>query len=30
MGVYSRDLLEPMAQVLKELGLKRALGRAWQ
>jgi len=25
MGVYSRDLLEPMAQVLKNLGLKRAL-----
>ena len=25
MGVYSRDLLEPMAQVLKSLGLKRAL-----
>jgi len=25
MGVYSRELLEPMAQVLKNLGLKRAL-----
>ena len=25
MGVYSRDLLEPMAQVLRNLGLKRAL-----
>jgi len=25
MGVYSRDLVEPMAQVLKNLGLKRAL-----
>ncbi len=25
MGVYNRDLLEPMAQVLKNLGLKRAL-----
>jgi anthranilate phosphoribosyltransferase len=25
MGVYSRDLLEPMAEVLKNLGLKRAL-----
>ena len=25
IGVYSRDLLEPMAQVLKNLGLKRAL-----
>jgi anthranilate phosphoribosyltransferase len=25
MGVYSRDLLEPMAQVLKNLGLKRVL-----
>ena len=25
MGVYNRDLLEPMAQVLKSLGLKRAL-----
>jgi len=25
MGVYSRDLLEPMCQVLKNLGLKRAL-----
>ena len=25
MGVYSRDLIEPMAQVLKNLGLKRAL-----
>jgi anthranilate phosphoribosyltransferase len=25
MGVYSRDLLEPMAKVLKNLGLKRAL-----
>ena len=25
MGVYSRDLLKPMAQVLKNLGLKRAL-----
>ena len=25
MGVYSRDLLQPMAQVLKNLGLKRAL-----
>ena len=25
MGVYSRDLLEPMVQVLKSLGLKRAL-----
>ena len=25
MGVYSRDLLEPMAHVLKNLGLKRAL-----
>ncbi len=25
MGVYSRDLLDPMAQVLKSLGLKRAL-----
>jgi len=25
MGVYSRDLLGPMAQVLKSLGLKRAL-----
>jgi len=25
MGVYSRDLLEPMTQVLKNLGLKRAL-----
>ncbi len=25
MGVYSRDLLEPMAQVLKSLGLRRAL-----
>ncbi len=25
MGVYSRDLLGPMAQVLKNLGLKRAL-----
>ncbi|OGX27683.1 MAG: anthranilate phosphoribosyltransferase [Omnitrophica WOR_2 bacterium RIFCSPHIGHO2_02_FULL_48_11] len=25
MGVYSRDLIEPMAHVLKNLGLKRAL-----
>lgn len=25
MGVYSRDLVEPMAEVLKNLGLKRAL-----
>jgi len=25
MGVYSRELVEPMAQVLKNLGLKRAL-----
>jgi anthranilate phosphoribosyltransferase len=25
IGVYSRDLLEPMVQVLKNLGLKRAL-----
>lgn len=25
MGVYSRDLVEPMAHVLKDLGLKRAL-----
>ena len=25
MGVYSRDLVEPMVQVLKNLGLKRAL-----
>ena len=25
MGVYSRDLVEPMANVLKNLGLKRAL-----
>lgn len=25
MGVYSRDLVEPMAQVLKNLGLKRAI-----
>jgi anthranilate phosphoribosyltransferase len=25
MGVYSRELLEPMAQVLRNLGLKRAL-----
>lgn len=25
MGVYSRDLVEPMARVLKQLGLKRAL-----
>jgi len=25
MGVYSRDLVEPMARVLKNLGLKRAL-----
>ncbi len=25
VGVYSRDLLEPMAEVLKNLGLKRAL-----
>ncbi|MDE2009077.1 MAG: anthranilate phosphoribosyltransferase [Candidatus Omnitrophica bacterium] len=25
MGVYSRDLVEPMAEVLKGLGLKRAL-----
>ena len=25
MGVYSRDLVEPMAYVLKNLGLKRAL-----
>lgn len=25
MGVYSRDLVEPMAQVLKNLGLRRAL-----
>ena len=25
MGVYSRDLVEPMAHVLKNLGLKRAL-----
>jgi len=25
MGVYSRDLIEPMAQVLRNLGLKRAL-----
>jgi len=25
MGVFSRDLVEPMAQVLKNLGLKRAL-----
>jgi len=25
MGVYSRELLEPMAKVLKNLGLKRAL-----
>jgi anthranilate phosphoribosyltransferase len=25
MGVYNRDLLEPMAQVLKNLGLRRAL-----
>ena len=25
MGVYSRELLEPMTQVLKNLGLKRAL-----
>jgi anthranilate phosphoribosyltransferase len=25
MGLYSRDLLEPMAEVLKNLGLKRAL-----
>ena len=25
MGVYSRELLKPMAQVLKNLGLKRAL-----
>jgi len=25
MGVYSRDLIEPMSQVLKNLGLKRAL-----
>ncbi len=25
VGVYSRDLLEPMAQVLKNLGLQRAL-----
>ena len=25
LGVYSRDLIEPMAQVLKNLGLKRAL-----
>lgn len=25
MGVYNRDLVEPMAEVLKKLGLKRAL-----
>src|SRR5262249_535217 len=25
MGVYSRDLVEPMVEVLKNLGLKRAL-----
>jgi anthranilate phosphoribosyltransferase len=25
MGVYSRDLIEPMAQVLKNLGLKKAM-----
>jgi anthranilate phosphoribosyltransferase len=25
MGVYSRDLVEPLAHVLKELGLRRAL-----
>jgi anthranilate phosphoribosyltransferase len=25
MGVYSRDLVEPMAEVLKNLGIKRAL-----
>ncbi|MCK5081998.1 MAG: anthranilate phosphoribosyltransferase, partial [Candidatus Omnitrophica bacterium] len=25
LGVYSRDLVEPMVQVLKNLGLKRAL-----